>query len=164
MGRRTSWNGAKGPTATCSRGRLSASWESSAPRDAGWRGALAPSGRPERTHRLRRTHVARRLEVLGDPAGGAQALGEPGAVAVIGRLAVHPIALGAQRLRGDEVEDRHARHRCEGEGEVALARVAVLDAEGERAEIERVAADAAPDPRRGILGGQDADAGCDLAH
>ena len=93
----------------------------------------------------------------------AVTLREAGAVAVVG---ARPAPAAFSRLRPWRRTGRSPRRRPGRRAPWLLAVAAAPVGGGARdgRDVERVAGDAAPDPGRRVVRGQDADAGCDLAH
>jgi hypothetical protein len=61
-------------------------------------------------------------------------------------------------LSTDYVQHGHPHDRPEREGDIPLARVAIVKVRGEGSEIQHVAADSSPAPRGRVVGGKNADA------
>lgn len=103
------------------------------------RGRLAREG----PQGVRRAHVVRRGEILS--CGATHFFGRArhaAAIAVIGR---RPARVG-KGLSTDAVERGHARRRGERNGDIALARILLVEPRGEGCQIQGIPRNPSPDP------------------
>src|SRR4051812_16430481 len=104
-----------------------------------------------RAQRFRSPHVARGLEVARRAACGERSLREPTAVAVIGARGAAAAFFPAEAESAEQIDRRDRGQGAERPGLFAIAAAPVGGGEGDGSDVERIAGNPAPDPRRRVM-------------